>query len=310
MSNENDYKYITVDECLHLQQKHQELLLLDPLPKHRYGHVHAMNAKNACVYEVTFLEQVKALCADKNNLIVICGADQETHDAMTAASKLQREGYSNIAILKGGLAAWKQAGCPLAGESTDLDPQAAKQLADGRFHIDLESSVIQWAGRNMNSTHWGTLHLSSGEVSVNDGEVSGKFTIDMNSIENVNLTGNELKPVLEDHLKSDDFFFVKKFPDARFHLLAKPITKGLNSSAPNYHVTGDLTLCGVTASQEFEASLAQDENGRLVAEAHFDFDRTRWGVIYGSTRFFKHLGMHLVFDHISLQLRIMTKQPE
>jgi hypothetical protein len=34
--------------------------------------------------------------------------------------------------------------------------------------------------------------------------------------------------------------------------------------------------------------------------AHFDFDRTRWNVIYGSSRFFEHLGMHLVFDLISI----------
>jgi len=47
------------------------------------------------------------------------------------------------------------------------------------------------------------------------------------------------------------------------------------------------------------------ENG-LAAEAHFDVDRTRWNIIYGSTRYFEHLGMHLVFDHISIQLRIVA----
>jgi len=31
-------------------------------------------------------------------------------------------------------------------------------------------------------------------------------------------------------------------------------------------------------------------------EAHFDIDRTKWDIIYGSSRFFEHLGMHLVFD--------------
>ena len=310
MYNDNGYKYIAAEELLNLLQGHQEILLLDPLPRSRFEQVHASGAKNACVYEVSFLEQVAALNNDKNKMIVVCGVDKDTYDARTAAIKLRREGYSNIAILEGGLAAWQQAGYPLAGESTDQEPQSEKQLADGRFQIDLESSVIQWAGRNYNTTHWGTLHLSDGEVSVIDGVVSGEFTIDMNSIENINLAGNDLKSVLEDHLKSDDFFFVKKFPEAHFKLLAKPIDHNRNSSSPNYHVKGELTLCGITASQEFDASLLQDENGRLAAEAHFDFDRTYWGVIYGSTRFFKHLGMHLVFDHISLQLRIMTEQTE
>ena len=50
------------------------------------------------------------------------------------------------------------------------------------------------------------------------------------------------------------------------------------------------------------------ENG-LAAEAHFDIDRPRWNIIYGSTRFFEHLGMHLVFDLISIQLRILAFYP-
>ena len=45
----------------------------------------------------------------------------------------------------------------------------------------------------------------------------------------------------------------------------------------------------------------------FTAEAHFDIDRTRWKVIYGSSRFFKHLGMHLVFDLISIQCRIVFR---
>jgi len=39
----------------------------------------------------------------------------------------------------------------------------------------------------------------------------------------------------------------------------------------------------------------------------FDIDRTRWNVIYGSSRFFEHLGMHLMFDPISIQIRIVAR---
>jgi len=48
-------------------------------------------------------------------------------------------------------------------------------------------------------------------------------------------------------------------------------------------------------------------DNKLVAEAHFDIDRTRWDIIYGSNRFFSHLGMHLVYDLISLQMKIITQ---
>ena len=64
---------------------------------------------------------------------------------------------------------------------------------------------------------------------------------------------------------------------------------------------------GLRAKQEFDTTVNRLPDGRLTAEAHFDFDRTHWNVIYGSNRFFEHLGMHLVFDLISLQMKIVTR---
>ena len=78
-------------------------------------------------------------------------------------------------------------------------------------------------------------------------------------------------------------------------------------SAPNYQVSGEFTLCGVSAEQNFPATITGKKDGSLAIEAHFDLDRTRWGVIYGSTRYFEHLGMHLVFDVISIQVRVVTQ---
>jgi polyisoprenoid-binding protein YceI len=129
----------------------------------------------------------------------------------------------------------------------------------------------------------------------------------MHTINNVNLQGDELKPVLEAHLKSDDFFFIERFPEAVFDIEeAAPIQDG-TASSPNYTVKGMLTLKGIRAGLDFLATIHALPNGRLTAEAHFDFDRTRWKIIYGSSRFFEHLGMHLVFDLISIQMKIITQ---
>jgi hypothetical protein len=72
------------------------------------------------------------------------------------------------------------------------------------------------------------------------------------------------------------------------------------------HLPGALNAC-VFADLSFTTTIAHIDNNALVAEAHFDIDRTRWNVIYGSTRFFENLGMHLVFDLISFQVRIVAK---
>jgi hypothetical protein len=72
-------------------------------------------------------------------------------------------------------------------------------------------------------------------------------------------------------------------------------------------MAGILELRGVTAEQTFLATITPGEAGEMLAEAHFDIDRTRWRVIYGSARFFEHLGMHLVFDLITVELRIKAR---
>jgi hypothetical protein len=36
------------------------------------------------------------------------------------------------------------------------------------------------------------------------------------------------------------------------------------------------------------------------------FDRTHWNVLYGSGRYFQGLGMHLVYDLVDLEIKIVT----
>ena len=143
---------------------------------------------------------------------------------------------------------------------------------------------------------------------IKDGAVTGTVEIDMNTIHNINLEGDEFQPVLEAHLRSDDFFFSKIFPKAVFTFKeVKRIEPGW-LTAPSYHVNGELNLRGVSADLDFDATVAHLEDSSFVLETHFDIDRTRWNVIYGSTRFFEHLGMHKVFDLLSFQIRMIVVQ--
>ena len=87
---------------------------------------------------------------------------------------------------------------------------------------------------------------------------------------------------------------------------AEPI-KDATQSEPNFKVSGDLKLRGMQNNISFPANVSGVQRGTLNIESHFDFDRTRWGVLYGSARFFERLGMHLVFDFISIQLRILAR---
>ena len=257
-------------------------------------------------FKLSFPSEVEAIVPDRDREVVLYGSSRASHDSVTAAEKLVRLGYSKVFVLTGGLAVWREAGYPLTGNDPDsVDEDDRFRLDDRSYTVDIEQSIIEWTGRNPNSTHYGTLRLLRGDITIQQGKLNGTFEIDMLSLKNLNLEGSEWQPVLIAHLKSDDFFFAEKFPTARFTIdSARKISESL--TAPNFEVEGTLELRGVRNDMKFLATISNLADGAITAEAHFDFDRTQWKIIYGSSRYFEHLGMHLVFDPISIRLRIVA----
>lgn len=285
-------------------------VLIHTLPEYHYTQAHLPRAHLACVYEVVFLDLVAAVVSDKTAPIVVYGIGRQTMDAHVAADKLTRAGYLEVKILEGGMQAWKAAGYEFEGQAPQLLPPTptVSPLKEGLYSVDTDQSLVEWVGRNPNTRHDGTIRISVGRVDVSNGNIVGGFTIDMRSIENHSLAGDDLQPVLVAHLLSDDFLFADRFPSARFTLKAATLKDDPSIGLPNYTVNGQLELRGVHADLNFDATLSQVDENTVVAEAHFDLDRTRWGVIYGSSRFFEHLGMHLVFDLLSFQLKVVLNR--
>ncbi len=135
----------------------------------------------------------------------------------------------------------------------------------------------------------------------------GEFTLDMESIANTDLADTALNRMLIAHLKSDDFFETAAYPTATFHLRHVTLNPHAHPGNINADIDGALTLKGVTEDLAFPAIIESLPGGVLSAEAHFDIDRTRWNVIYGSGKFYEALGKHLVHDQISLSLRMVTR---
>jgi rhodanese-related sulfurtransferase len=307
MTENKKYRFLEPDELMERIKNKKSFILIDTLTGSHFEKVHLPGARSACVFEVTFLEQIEAIAESKRVPIVLYGSSGRSRDALTAAEKLQREGYENISVLKGGIEAWRARKLELQGDQPDMaDPETVLRLDDGKYSVDTDQSVIEWCGRNPNNKHFGTVGIKRGEIEVNAFVLSGVFDIDMDSIDNMNLKGDELHPVLTSHLKSDDFFFVKIFPSAVLTIKEGLPIKTPFLSIPNYELNATLDLRGVKADLAFQATVTKTEGGGMAAEAHFDIDRTRWGAVYGSARFFENLGMHLVFDLISFQVKILT----
>ncbi|MBC6112947.1 YceI family protein [Pedobacter fastidiosus] len=167
--------------------------------------------------------------------------------------------------------------------------------------IDSTESVIRWKGSNTfgSNSHTGYIYISKGELRFENNQlVGGAVEVDMNTIEDkAHKSNNELV----DHLKSTDFFDVKKFP---FAIIA--ITKVVSKNAEDKEVTGNLTMKGITKTVTFPVKIEVKDviikaNGKLV------IDRTEWGILYKSEKLF-NLADKAISDSIKFQINIVAKK--
>ncbi|SHO51727.1 YceI family protein [Desulfopila aestuarii] len=310
MKHAHSLHTITPEELRARLDAAENLFLIDTLPADHFYKVHLPGARNACVFEMTFIDQVHALCSDSSCPIVVYGIGNNSLDSRTAAEKLSMAGYSNVTLLEGGLERWKQSGLPLHGTAPNTLEETDRLLADGEYTVITDESIIGWTGRNSNTSHYGTVGLANGHLHVEDGTIQGSFTVDMESIENINLAGSDLQKVLISHLKSEDFFLTDGFPAARFNIRGGRFAREAEPTRPNCELSGTLDLRGIQNDLSFKATLVKWLDGRLHLTAHFDLDRTLWGITYGSSSYYQHLGMHTVFDGISIEMKIVAELTE
>ncbi|MBK5274162.1 MAG: YceI family protein [Desulfuromonadales bacterium] len=298
---------ITVAELIALLESGEPNVLIDTHPPEYFQQAHLPGASNACVYEMTFLDTVAGIVASPDTPIVVYGSSDRSQAGVVACRKLAEAGYRNVRELSGGLKAWQTAGIGLEPDAVCHDETPAA-LRDGTYHLDTKASRLEWIGRNLNNRHYGIISVAEGSVKIAGGLISGgSVTLDMHSIVNLDLRDEAYNRMLISHLKSDDFFHVERYPTATFRLDSSKTIPEAAPGSPGQIVTGSLELKGSSNQLSFPVEIAAQENGHIKAHAAFDIDRTRWGVLYGSGRFFEKLGMHLVSDTISIELFLVTE---
>jgi polyisoprenoid-binding protein YceI len=277
-------------------------IVIDVLTPEAHAEVHLEGSENFCVYESAFLSKVIARFPEKNTPIVVYGAGAATREADAALEKLLSAGFTRVQVLAGGLEALKQAGLNVVTVPLVNPPPQSGNLA-----VDTAQSVIFWTGQNLFNHHTGTLRITSGSLEIKDGAfVSGRITLDMNSIGCTDIADSAMAAMLVHHLRDEDFFAVDRFPTAEFLFHKIEPLPASRPGIPNFGVSGSLTLRGVTKDIAFPASIARKHDGTFAAQAFLEIDRTDWGVLYGSSKFFARLSEHVVHDHIHLHLKIST----
>lgn len=148
-----------------------------------------------------------------------------------------------------------------------------------------QGSKIEWTGKAANG------HNNSGLIDVEgqknaegfdfdvlNNEINGgEFTVPVSSINVTNLPP-ELKPVLEAHLKTADFFYMVLHPKVTFRIKSGKPTNNAGAQW-NYLIKGEMTLLGNTHPLEFPAQV-KIEGKVFSIKAAFSFNQSIWGMNY------------------------------
>jgi polyisoprenoid-binding protein YceI len=197
---------------------------------------------------------------------------------------------------------------PLAFSILLLCAGHGRKPSTATFRVDAKQSKMVWTGYPLFSfgEHYGSIDITSGEIRV-EGEAiaSGRFDIDMKSIRTLDMKDDDGGESLSNHLKSDDFFSVDKFPVALFEITKAEKIKDAVPGQPNYELSGALTVKGIKNGLKFPAVVSVQDN-KLVAHAKFKFDRTRWDIRYNSGRFFDDIGDGAISDAVGIEISLVA----
>ena len=182
---------------------------------------------------------------------------------------------------------------------------ANKMLHTDTYTVDLKQSTLEWKASKITGKHNGTLLLTKGNILNNHGNFSGSFEMNMNSIENTDITDAKMKDKLEKHLKSEDFFDVAHFPVSKFILTSVTPLSSASPEGSTHRVKGDLTIKNKTNELSFDAAITMVP-GRIICEGSAIIDRSKFDIRYGSKTFFKNIGDKMIDDEFTLNFHVVA----
>ncbi len=275
---------------------HIEETLIDIRTEEDFLGRHLDHAKNFCVYEVVFVEKVKKAYPDLSTPIIVYGQNNHYKGSEYAFQKLTLAGYSNVRILKGGLEAI-------------LGPIGTDPWPSGQLKLDTGKSLLRWFGRNLLNEHEGTLQLTEGSILIGEDQRCQEawVAVDMTKMDCTDLTEEGGKRGLINHLSNTDFFDVSNYPQSCFELKEMTPFQDTKVGIDNHEIKGIFEIRGIRREFSFPAHVYALKEG-LGLQAQFNFDRTKWGALYGSASIFESLGMHVVCDLVTLNLRLVFKR--
>lgn len=187
-------------------------------------------------------------------------------------------------------------------------PEENIPTKDGATEVQITDSEITWRCSKFHAkdSHTGTIAVKEGTLLIKNGFVlGGDIVLDMNSIKNTDIEDAGMRAKLEGHLKSPDFFNVKKHPTARFKITQT--LPSVNVPDINRVVLGDLTVMGKTESINIPMSLSVTDDSVVAQSANFAINRTRWGINFNSS-LLGTVADKIIVDEVMLRFNIKASK--
>ena len=186
-------------------------------------------------------------------------------------------------------------------EKLKVDNNVALLVFDaGNYVAESDSSSVFWGCRWLGGNkHDGDVYLEQGSVNIkDDGDISGNFIVDMNTIDCFDIKNVGTKNKLIGHLKSDAFFDVENHPKARLEIHSSE-----NIGGNNFLFIGNLTIKGITNPIQMKGEVHSTNSG-YGADIKLVFDRSKYDVKHRSASFFNDLGDRIISDDVFLNVKI------
>ena len=181
---------------------------------------------------------------------------------------------------------------------------SATMLQAVGYNVDKDATKIKWHAEKVTGEHDGYVSIKSGSLDVENGMIEdGEFVIDMKSITNTDIEDEGYRSKLENHLKSEDFFSVEKYPEAKF------VITSVKKKGDKQLVTGKLTIKGITheVTIPVKVTVSQDV---VTAMGNLTIDRSKYNVQFRSKSFFdiEALGDKMIYDEFTINLHLVAKK--
>ena len=179
-------------------------------------------------------------------------------------------------------------------------------IPDGKYSLTKDKPRINWTAKKISgSGHSGIIPASRGKFKVEEGVITkGLVSFNMNGFEVTDIDGDS-KENFDNHLKSEDFFNVDKFPEATLSFNSSSVkedgTKTLSCTLDMHGIAVDYDIPFKLKEQQ----LTQGGIGYKIS-GEFFMDRTKHEIKYGSGSFFDNLGDKAIKDDVLISFAFLA----